>query len=224
MPRSFIPAKEDDLASMATNMSSILTTSFASYGVLLTDATALATLLVSFNTSLAVTKVPNTRTPTSITVKNTNKATLIADIRVLAKRIQANPAVTAAMKVSLGITVPDHVRTPILPPVTKPVLSVDTMTSLGFTLRLADETTPTKRSKPVGTDGAEVYTFIGAAGAVPPMEVAQWTYQGRAMRSNYVLSFSGSNAGSVVHVKAAWVNPRGQSGPVSDAVVKGIAA
>ncbi len=50
------------------------------------------------------------------------------------------------------------------------------------------------------------------------------SYAGRAMRSSFNLSFSPTDAGKIVFVKAAWVNPRGQSGPVIDEIVKGIAA
>ena len=225
MPRTdFIPAKEDDVASFAVNFSSLITSSPTSYSLVAGDATALAALLTAYNTALAVTKVPNTRTPTSVATKNTTKAQLIADIRALAKRIQATTFVTGAQKVALGITVPDHVRTPVAPPVTKPVLTIDTQGTLGFTLRIADETTQNKRAKPPGVDGAEVYTFVAAAGATPPADLSGWSYAGRAMRSNYNLSFDSTDAGKIVFVKAAWVNPRGQSGPVSDEIVKGIAA
>jgi hypothetical protein len=221
---NYLPTREDALSLWAQNFSTLVTAGPILLGLLAGDATALATLVTAYTTTLATSTNPTTRTPTSVMLKNTAKAQLIADIRALVKRIQATLTVTAGQKVSLGITVPDHVRTPVAPPATKPLIAMMNLESLGFSLRLTDEATPAKRSKPVGVDGADVYTFVAAAGTTPPADVLAWNYQGRAQKADYNVSFPMSQVGMIAHIRAKWVTARGLSGPVSDELARTIAA
>ena len=96
--------------------------------------------------------------------------------------------------------------------------------SLTFGRRLADEATPNRRSKPVGVDGADLWTFVGISGATPPIDLAAWTYQGRVRKADYTLTFPGTVAGQVAHMRAKWVSTRGDAGPVSADLVRNIAA
>lgn len=220
----FLPSKDGALATFSANFSTLISGSPGAFSLLIGDAAALAALVATYTTALSVCQTPNTRTPTSIMAKDTAKAQLKADIRALAKRIQASLSVTAAQKISLGITVPDHVRTPVAPPVTRPLINVLDMAPLTFGLRLADEATPNKRSKPIGVDGADLWTFVGISGATPPVDLAAWTYQGRVRKADYTLTFSGTLAGQVAHMRAKWVSTRGDAGPVSADLVRNIAA
>ena len=220
----FLPRTDGALAAFSTNFSTLITASPTSFSLVIGDATALAALVSTYTTALGVCQTPSTRTPTAVMAKDTARAQLKSDIRALVRRIQSSLSVTAAQKISLGITVPDHVRTPVAPPVTRPLINVLDMAPLTFGLRLADEATPNKRSKPVGVDGADLFTFVGAAGVVPPIDLAAWTYQGRVRKADYTLTFSGTLAGQVAHMRAKWVSTRGDAGPVSADLVRNIAA
>jgi hypothetical protein len=217
----FIPSRDEDFNAFALNMSTLITAAPTSWGLVAGDATALAALYGTFNTALAVTKVPSTRTPTAVIAKNTARAQLTSDIRALAKRIQATLSVTAAQKISLGITVPDHTRTPAPVPATRPILSIANITSRTLKIRLSDEATPTKRAKPPGVDGAQVYSFIGAT---PPGDLSAWTFKGLARKGEFNVPYNLADVGQVAHLRAVWINTRGASGPVSDEITGSIAA
>ena len=220
----FLPSKDGALATFSANFSTLITSSPASFSLLVGDATALAALVASYTTALSGCQTPNTRTPTSVMAKDTARAQMRASIQVLAKKIQSSLSVTAAQKISLGITVPDHVRTPAAPPVTRPLINVLDMAPLTFGLRLTDEATPHKRKRPANVDGADLWTFVGISGATPPIDLAAWTYQGRVRKADYTLTFSGTLAGQVAHMRAKWVSTRGDAGPVSADLVRNIAA
>jgi hypothetical protein len=180
--------------------------------------------VTAYDTSLTTATNPATRTATAVAAKNTARAQLVADIRLLVRRIQATPSVTPAQKTSLGITVPDHVRTPVPPPTTRPVLSVANISSRTLSIRLADETTPTRRAKPPGVDGAEVYSFAAAAGTPPPADLTAWQYKGLAKRADFNVPFDAGDVGKIGCVRAQWVSTRGANGPVSDEITGSIAA
>jgi hypothetical protein len=193
----YLPSREENLSAWAVNASTILTADFAAYSVRAGDAAALAVLVTAYNSALATATNPLTRTPAAVTLKNTAKSQLISDIRAIVKRIQSTLTVSAGQKVALGITVPDHVRTPVAPPATKPIIAMLGLEALGFSLRITDEATPSKRSKPIHVDGADVYSFVAAAGVTPPADVLQWNYQGRAQKADYKVSFPAGQVGMV---------------------------
>ena len=222
--KDFLPARDEALSLWAINFGGLIAISAASYGLVLADSTALNPLISAFTTSLSAAKNPTTRTPASVAAKSTARAQLSADIRALVKRIQSNNTITAAQKVSLGITVPSHVRTPVAPPVTRPVLSVANMASRSLTLRVSDESTPTKRAKPAGCEGANVYSFVALAGTPPPADLSSWTYKGLARKADFNCAFEAGDVGKVAHIRALWINSRGAGGPVSDEITGSIAA
>ena len=220
----FLPRKDATLASWSGNFSTLITATPTAFGLLAGDATALATLQAAFVAKLGIASTPNTRTPTSIMAKDTARAQLRADIQALVKRIQATLSVTAEQKTALAITVPDHVRTPVTPPTTKPVLALSAIESRGLRIRLTDELTPTRRAKPSGVAGAEVYTFAAAAGVTPPGDMTAWSYQGLARKADYQVSFDIADVGKTAYVRAVWTNTRSEDGPVSEPITATIAA
>jgi hypothetical protein len=222
--QSFLPTADQDFNAFAVNMSALITLAPTTYGLVVGDATALATLVTSFTSSLATATNPPTRTSATVAAKNTARAVLTVEIRALAKRIQATPSVTPAQKITLGLTVPDHVRTPNPPPTTKPVASVANMGSRSLSIRLVDETTPTKRAKPHGVDGAEVYTYVPTASEAPPADLTDWRFEGIAKKSDFDISYKLSDVGKTAVIRARWISTRGDNGPVSDPITGSIAA
>src|ERR1043166_2371809 len=120
----YIPHKDADLLSFASNMSTKITATPVAFGLLAADATNLATLLTAFSTALTLATTPGTRTAVSVASKDTARVALVADIRSLAKRVQATPTVTPAQKTDLGLPVHDPVPTPVPVPDTKPALDL----------------------------------------------------------------------------------------------------
>lgn len=91
-------------------------------------------------------------------------------------------------------------------------------------IRLVDETTPTKKAKPFGVEGAEVYSYIPADGEEPPMDLEKWRFEGLATRSTFQIAYNGDDVGKTAVIRAQWFNPRGEPGPASTAITATIAA
>jgi hypothetical protein len=91
-------------------------------------------------------------------------------------------------------------------------------------LRLVDETTLTKRAKPEGVEGAEVYSFVAADGQAPPADLTQWRFEGQTRRWDYTVSYDAADVGKTAYLKALWFNPRGQCGPESEPIAATVAA
>ena len=219
--RGDVPEGNEALQTWANNYSAKITATPTAYGLVAGDATALAALVSDYSTRLASALNPATKTKVTVAAKNTSKAALIARCRQLARIIKANPTVTNAQREELGLHVRDSVPTPVPPPVTHPVVSIDKLGSLQSSLRITDEMTPSSRAKPDGVQGAYLYVKIdGTAPATPD----DCKFAGTATRNQHVISFPSGSAGKTFYVLAQWVNHKLEAGPVSSVVSSTIAA
>ncbi len=102
------------------------------------------------------------------TLKDANRADFDKLIREVAQRIQGFPNTSDAHRAGLGITVRDAVPTPVGPPTTRPLVRVDFSKRLQHRIAYSDEATPTRRAKPSGVMGAEVWVNIAAPASPRP--------------------------------------------------------
>ncbi|MBL8880099.1 MAG: hypothetical protein JNG88_13355 [Phycisphaerales bacterium] len=82
--------------------------------------------------------------------KDEARTAYVAVIRPLVRRLQASAVVSDAEKASLGITVA-QTPTPIGPPTTAPICSIECGNRLQQTLRFVDSATPTRKAKPAAS-------------------------------------------------------------------------
>ena len=219
--QSDVPTTDQALFDWSTNFSARITATPTAYGLVAADATALASLVADFTTRRSTATNPPTRTRITIAAKDTSKAALIAKCRSLGRIVKAFPSITPAQLHELGLHVRDREPTPIPPPATHPVVSVDKLGSLQTSLRISDELTPTRRAKPDGVTGANLFVKIDGE---PPDSPDDCKYAGTATRNSHVISFPPGTAGKRFYVLARWVNPRNQPGPVSGVISGTIAA
>lgn len=136
-----------------------------------------------------------------------------AAIRGLVGRIQANAAVSDADRAALGVTVPDRTPTPVAPPATWPSAWVESGQRLRQVLHFRDAQTPTRRAKPKGVRGAEVWVKIGGP---PPAGPSELSYLGLATRTPHLVEFAEADGGKAAHYMLRWQNSRGEPGPWSE--------
>jgi hypothetical protein len=141
-------------------------------------------------------------------------------IRPLVRRLQASPAVTDAERASLGITVPNTSGS-IPAPTTRPLVAVDCGQRLQHTLRFVDEATPTRRAKPAGVLGCEIWNKVGATG---PVGEGDLRFVAVDTASPYVLNFESEDGGKTAYYWTRWVSPTGERGPWSEQASATIAA
>jgi hypothetical protein len=219
MAADFIPAREDAFVPWAQNYSAYITANAILLGLLAADATALAALLTTFINAKDLCDDPSTKTPVAQTQKDVAKAGLIADIRSLARRIQANPNVTAAQKTALGLPIHNATPSPTPVPATVPQVSITSFSFGKIEIAIVDELTPTKKARPVGCIGAEVYSFVmPAAGATVPDDLEQWRFEGLATKSAFTIDFNSADGGKDVVIVARWINRKGEAGGTSNPV------
>ncbi|MDP1660620.1 MAG: hypothetical protein Q8L55_01785 [Phycisphaerales bacterium] len=96
--------------------------------------------------------------------KDRAREALEREIRPVTNFVQGYPKTTDADRATIGITVRDTSKTPSPMPTSAPVAQVDSGQRLTHRLRFTDAAAPTRRGKPPGTIGAEVWVKVEAVG------------------------------------------------------------
>ena len=137
-------------------------------------------------------------------------------IREVARQIQAREPTTDVQRAALGITVRDAVPTPVTAPTSRPLVMVDFSKRLRHTLSYADESTPTRRARPHGVLGAEVWVMVTAPGDPQPSGPSMLNFMLLSTRTPAVTEFTGADAGKTAHYMLRWLSTRGEAGPWSE--------
>ena len=212
----WIKSREAELVTQAEDMSAAISADPADFGLDIADGTALASDTTAFVNAFDLAEDPATRTAMTIEEKRVKKAALIARMRSVGARVRANPAVSNALKLSIGLRIPDVTPTPSPVPATKPVVTVLKVDGRTVRCCVADELTPNARRKPEFVTEYEVFTHVGNTA---PADVAAWTYQGQGTRNVFDVTLADTVAsGSKVWIACRWCNRRGQHGPASEPV------
>src|SRR5688572_8340213 len=121
MPLDFLPKRDGDLVTWSVNFKAKITAAPADYGLTAAQATAYGAKHDAYAAAYQTASNPDTRSPTNIVAKDAARFALQAEARMLARIVQAAPAVTAEQKSELGLTVRDVEPSPIPPPALAPV-------------------------------------------------------------------------------------------------------
>lgn len=211
----FLPSREAQLVTWTTNFASLLVANNVLYGVPLGEANAYKTLSDDFIAAYNVAQNNQTRSPANIIAKNQKKALMIESARALSRQIQGTQSVTAQMKSDLGLNPRTNVPTPIPAPSEMPEIDILSVTGRVVKARLHGETIDHRR-KPDGCTAAYIWTFVGET---PADDLSSWAFWGQSTKTMFQVDFDSSvEPGSKVWLAAAWINAKGQLGPVCDPV------
>jgi len=138
--------------------------------------------------------------------------------------VQGYPATTDADRATIGITIrqPGGGATPA--PSSRPLVIVGDGGRLTHTLRLVDESTPTRRARPHGVERAEVFVAFTPTGTPAPADFNAFRYVQSISDGSTVLSFEQPQGGMTAHYLARWVTRRGAMGPWSETASATLAA
>jgi hypothetical protein len=219
MPLDFLPTREAELVTWIGTFRALITAAPTTYGLTAGQAAAYGTLATNFVNAYNVANADATRSPSNIIAKDHAKFLVVANSRLLAGIIQKFPGTTDPMRSDLGLTVP-AVRAPIPPPSDIPVLDIVSRMGTRVRIRLR-EGAGVRRGKPLGVQGARVYSHVGPAA---PVEIGGWLFEGQITRVTADVLFPATTApGTVVWLTAQWYNPRGETGPACAPVCTNIA-
>jgi hypothetical protein len=206
---NFLPTREADLVIWSNNFSAKINATPTAYGLTAAQASTYRGLHNTFVAASQTANNPATRSPSNIMAKDTAKAALIANARLLARIIQTCPTVTDTQRTDLGLTVRSG-PTPVPAPSIAPGLEIVSTTGNTVRIRLHDSPS-TRRGKPAGVTGAAVFSFVGA---VAPTDSAAWKFEGNTSRTVLDVTFPGTTApGARVWFTAFWFNQKKQSSP-----------
>jgi hypothetical protein len=127
--------------------------------------------------------------------------------------LQASAAVSDDERAALNITIPDPTATPVTAPTTRPIVTIQCQARLQHIIGFMDEATPTRRSKPAGALGVEIWHKIDGP---PPTDPSELTFVALDTATPYTVDFSGADGGKMAHYWLRWVTATGLKGPWSD--------
>jgi hypothetical protein len=156
--------------------------------------------------------------------KDAARAALERQIRPITNFVQTYPATTNADRAEMGITVRDTSPTPAPAPTSRPLALIDSGQRLTHQLRLVDESTPTRRARPVGVLGAEVWVKLVDADQPAPTDPAALTFLTMTTKPSFRAEFKAGEGGKTAVYMARWVNTRGEKGPWSEITTATVAA
>ncbi|HYE17888.1 MAG TPA: hypothetical protein VEA69_05565 [Tepidisphaeraceae bacterium] len=215
------PLGDQPLDFWLQNLVTVITPAPTSMGLVVGDVTSMTGLATDYHDRLVTATEPTTRTRATVAGKQVSKKAALAKARELVRKINAYPALTAAQRADLDLNPRDVTPSPIGPPTTYPVLSLGGVGPLTADLRTVDVATPTRRAKPAGTIGCEVWVKIGGPA---PESVEQCRYLMLATRNRTTLTFAPADANQTAYLIGRWINERGQPGPVSPVLTLTVAA
>jgi hypothetical protein len=215
MASYYIPGPDSAFDSFQSQYVTYFTTNAATWGYGLPETGAMGTAQTNWQTAYAAHLNAIASALAAKTVKDQRRAELTAEIQLRSNEIQVNSATTDTDRAGLGITIRDTQPTPVGPPVSSPVLQVDTSQRLQITVSFADEGTPTNKAKPAGVMGCEIWMKLDGAA---PTDLDDCVFVTLDTRTPHLVTFDGADAGKPVHFIGRWVSTRGDKGPISETV------
>jgi hypothetical protein len=213
MATNYLPVPDADFNNWVLNFNSLITANPGTYGLTAGDAAAIATPTANWSAAYTLAVTPATRTPVTVSAKNTEKAVLTAVVRSYGRIILANAGVSDSNKTALGLNVRDPVNSPIPAPVTNPVLGLIGAQPGQITLTYHDSAaSATVKAKPFGATQLELRAFFGTTAPVSP---AATPYYGVFTRTPFAVNAPSGSAGQSVWFYGRWLTAKGLAGPWS---------
>ncbi|MGD9691056.1 MAG: hypothetical protein AB7K52_15465 [Phycisphaerales bacterium] len=156
--------------------------------------------------------------------KDAARAALEKEVRPVTNFVQGYPKTTNADRAEMGITVRDTSPSPAPAPSSRPLALVESGQRLTHQLRLVDESTPTRRARPAGVLGAEVWVKLVDADTPAPTDPAALTFLTMTTKPSFRADFKPGEGGKTAVYMARWVNTRGEKGPWSEVTTATVAA
>lgn len=220
----YIPGSDTEFQAWVANFVTYASVHLADLGLDITDMLSITAGKTDFDTKLAANVTAQQAAQSARQAKDDSRDTLESAIRQLVRRLQASPDVDDSERAALGITIPDTTPTAAGGIDTRPVGIVDTSQRLRHEIRFADEATPTKRAKPAGVMGCEIWVKVAPTGEPAPADPNELSFVAMDTASPFVTEYDGANGGKTAHYMLRWVRTSGEKGPWSETVSATITA
>ncbi len=227
MPRggtNYMPRPDGDFSAWANNYNEAVHKFYEAQGLDVSELKLLETAIAEWNKDYPAHVAAQQKAEGARAAKQTARVALEAEIRPVTNFVQGYTKTTDADRATIGISIRDTARRAVPPPTTRPLVQVDHGQRLLHRLRFTDEAAPTRRGKPPGTIGAEVWLALGGAGQPAPMLGDAYKFLSLSSRGNLQTDFSSEDAGKTAYYALRWVSTRGEKGPWSEVCAATVAA
>jgi hypothetical protein len=211
----WIPSSTPDVIALAGQVATGITTGVpTNYGSTAAIITALTTAATAAQTALTGRDAAAVTLDAAQATLDTAVTTLVTQLRAVNRTAQGVPGITVARLTQGHLPVHDTTQTEHTPPPTRPVLVVDASQRMRHTIGFADEGTPTKKAKPFGVNGCEIWFKVGGP---PPTDWKQCAFLALDSQTPYVADWTAAEAGQTIHYMGRWKVGNGY-GPWSETV------
>lgn len=209
----YVPARDSALLAWAANFSALITSSPGVYGLLASDAVAIAAAYGTFAAAYALLTSPTTKTAAAVAAKNTAKVEMLGVLRPYAQQISISPGVASADKIAVGVNPRTSTPSPITPPASNPVLTIQSASNLTLVLRYRDSAASVSvKSKPYGATSCELYGNTSATAITDPTELMHLV---SATKSPLTVQLPALDVGKQLYLAARWKTRTGGYSPWS---------
>jgi hypothetical protein len=212
----YIPNTQAAFSNWLNNFSTLITASPSTYGLLTADAVVIAGLYSQWIAAYTPITSPSTKTAQAVSNKNTTRVTVTSQVRVYAQQISNNPGVAAADKIALGVSPKTSTPSPISPPASTPILSVQFAGPSTLTMRYRDSAASVSvKSKPYGVASLQYFWELSATPITQPSATGT---VGTATKSPFVVNFGSLGANQQAYLWGRWLMKNGGFSPWSPIV------
>lgn len=221
----YIPGSDTAFQAWVENFVTYATAHIVDLGIGPPDLIPIAGGKTDFDTKMSANITAQQTAQSARQAKDDCRDSLESAVRALVKRLQVSGDVDDTERAALGITVRDKVRTETAGDITtRPIGIVDTSQRLRHEIRFSDEATPTRRAKPKGIMGCEIWVKVTAPGEPSPTSADELSFVTLDTASPYIAEFDGADGGKTAHYMLRWVKSSGDKGPWSETVSATITA
>lgn len=207
----YVPDPDGDFDSWQANWVTYAAANAAALGLAAADVTAIQTAQTAWGTKFTDHVAKQNAARSAAQAKDAERGTYESLLRSHSQQIQKRPGTTDAQRAALGITVPDTTGTPVGPPTTSPVVTIDTAQRLRHVVNFTrTQAEGGGRGKPPGVRGCQIWMKIGAPA---PVSESDLTFVTEDTRTPHTIEFDAADAGKLVFYWCRWVNTRGETGP-----------
>ncbi|MCC6322087.1 MAG: hypothetical protein IT438_11710 [Phycisphaerales bacterium] len=216
----YLPGPDADYQAWVANFVTYASANMGALGLVAADLAPVSTAQSNFSADFADHIAARAAAQAAKQAKDEARAACTAAIRPLVRRLQASPSVSNAEREALGITVA-ATPGPIGAPTTAPIVSIECGNRLQHTLRFVDSASPTRKAKPAGVLGVEIWSKVGTT---PPAGEGELRFVAIDTDAPFVLNYTSEDGNKNAYYWLRWVNPTGERGPWSEQAQATIAA
>ena len=221
----YIPCTDSAFQMWANNFMDYANDHLADLGLTAVDLAGLSNMQADYNASMMAHITARQAAQSACQAKDGSRKEFKSALRHLVRQLQVADAVDDPEREALGITVADCVRTANTAEIiTRPIGVVDTSQRLRHKIRFADESTPTRRAKPAGIMGCEIWVKVLPTGEAPPIGADELSFVFMDTASPHTVQHDDVDGGKMAHYMLRWVKRGGGKGPWSETISATITA